>query len=162
MVKLILRSLVFYWRSHLSVLGGTALACGVLTGALLVGDSVDYSLRTVATARLGGIHYAMDTRGQFVQGDLAANMRDVLDTEIASALHLKGVAIHQDDLGEEREQVNKVEVYGVDSELREPVGSSASNSRGRLMSARTTATRCRPPTTGSMRSTATWSTPTAS
>ena len=69
MFRLALQSLRFYWRPNLGVFAGTLLASAVLTGALLVGDSVDYSLRRFATLRLGGVEQAIDTRSQFVRQD---------------------------------------------------------------------------------------------
>ena len=35
MISLLIRSLRFYWRSHIGVVAGVALASAVLTGALL-------------------------------------------------------------------------------------------------------------------------------
>jgi putative ABC transport system permease protein len=52
---LIFRSLVFHRRIHLAVALGVAAATAVLTGALLVGDSVRGSLRDLALDRLGEI-----------------------------------------------------------------------------------------------------------
>lgn len=51
----VLRSARHYWRGHLGLLFGTFLAATILTGSLLVGDSVRASLRRVAALRLGKI-----------------------------------------------------------------------------------------------------------
>ena len=51
--RLVLRGLVFYWRTNLAVVGGVATAVAVLAGALLVGDSVRGSLRDLVIERLG-------------------------------------------------------------------------------------------------------------
>jgi putative ABC transport system permease protein len=59
---LIKRSLRFHWRAHLGVVLGAAVGSAALIGALIVGDSVRESLRERALERLGGIHYAMDSR----------------------------------------------------------------------------------------------------
>lgn len=53
------RSLTHYWRIHLAVVLGAAVATSVLTGALLVGDSVEGSLRRLTLGRLGGVDYAI-------------------------------------------------------------------------------------------------------
>jgi putative ABC transport system permease protein len=42
---LVRRSLGHYWRTNLAVIAGVATAVAVLSGALLVGDSVRGSLR---------------------------------------------------------------------------------------------------------------------
>ena len=53
------RSLIYFWRIQLAVLLGAAVATAVLTGALLVGDSVRGSLRDLTLDRLGRIDYAL-------------------------------------------------------------------------------------------------------
>ena len=47
------RSLTYYWRTNLVVVLGVATAVAVLSGALLVGDSVRASLRDLVLQRLG-------------------------------------------------------------------------------------------------------------
>ena len=59
---LVARSLRFHWRSHLGVVLGTAVATTVLVGALVVGDSVRYSLRSLALRRLGSVAVALTGR----------------------------------------------------------------------------------------------------
>ncbi len=59
------RSLKHYWRMHLAVLLGAAAATAVLTGALLVGDSVRGSLRDLTRERLGKIEYALLSENSF-------------------------------------------------------------------------------------------------
>jgi ABC-type antimicrobial peptide transport system permease subunit len=132
MLSLIFKSLRFYWRTHLGVLAGALLASAVLTGGLLVGDSIDYSLRTFAEQRLGRIEYALNLRGQFVQQELASEMasrvpkrmrgaRSILPKSqafaIASVLQLPGMAIYQGNSSEDRKQINKVEILGVESDF---------------------------------------------
>lgn len=58
-VPLARRSLTFYWRTHVAVVLAVAVAGAVLTGALLVGDSMRASLREVALKRLSGVDYAL-------------------------------------------------------------------------------------------------------
>ncbi len=54
-LKLAIRSLLYHWRVNLSVALGVAAATAVLTGALVVGDSVRESLREMTVDRLGRI-----------------------------------------------------------------------------------------------------------
>ncbi|MFP6583346.1 MAG: FtsX-like permease family protein [Candidatus Hydrogenedentota bacterium] len=114
MLPLISRSLRYYWRTHLGVLAGTMLASAVLTGALLVGDSVDHSLRTFAMMRLGKIEHVTATRTQFFNQNLATAVDDALDAKVTSLLYLRGMAIYQGTSRDDRVQVNQVEVIGVD------------------------------------------------
>jgi ABC-type lipoprotein release transport system permease subunit len=57
--RLLLAGLRHYWRSHLAVALGTAIAAAVLAGALVVGDSVRASLRAMTLDRLGKVDFAM-------------------------------------------------------------------------------------------------------
>jgi putative ABC transport system permease protein len=50
---LLSRNLIYFWRTNLAVVLGVATAVAVLTGALLVGDSVRGSLRDLFVQRLG-------------------------------------------------------------------------------------------------------------
>lgn len=58
-IPLTRRSLAHYRRTHLAVVGGVAVAVAVLTGSLLVGDSVRGSLRRLALQRLGAAHWVI-------------------------------------------------------------------------------------------------------
>ncbi len=53
------RTLSHYWRINLAVIFAAAVATAVLTGALLVGDSVRGSLRDLTLDRLGDIDYVL-------------------------------------------------------------------------------------------------------
>lgn len=53
--RLVLRNLRYHWRGNLAVLLGVAVGSAVLTGALLVGDSLRGSLRARAERQLIGI-----------------------------------------------------------------------------------------------------------
>src|SRR5687768_12517751 len=53
--RFLCQSLGFHWRIHLAVALGVAAAGAVLTGALVVGDSVRGSLRRLTLDRLGKI-----------------------------------------------------------------------------------------------------------
>ncbi len=67
------RSLIYYWRVHLGLLLGTAVATTALTGALLVGDSMRGSLRDLALERLGQIDYAL-LAAHFFRSDLTTEL----------------------------------------------------------------------------------------
>ena len=49
----------YFWQIHLTVALCTAVATGVLAGALIVGDSVRGSLRSLTIERLGAIQHAL-------------------------------------------------------------------------------------------------------
>ena len=70
-VRLIIRSLFFYRKQQLAILAGTILSTAVLTGALIVGDSVKGSLKQMVDLRLGKTKFAIITGDRFVRSELA-------------------------------------------------------------------------------------------
>src|SRR5947209_9527036 len=57
--RLLLENLLYHWRGNLAVLLGVAVGTAVLTGALLVGDSLRGSLRAVTEEQLGWVDLAL-------------------------------------------------------------------------------------------------------
>jgi ABC-type antimicrobial peptide transport system permease subunit len=110
---LIARSLRFHWRSHLSVVLGAAVATAVLVGALVVGDSVRYSLRRTALARLGQTEVAMVAPDRFFRAALAKEMGDGSQAPAASLILVTGVAAREDGAA----RINHVQVLGVDEKF---------------------------------------------
>jgi len=108
--KLAKRSLVFYWRTNLGVLLAIMVSAAVLTGALVVGDSVRYSLRAMVNARLGKTQLALIPQNRFFSDGLADKLSKKLDTTIAPVLQLRGLIANSD--GSKRE--NRIELLGVD------------------------------------------------
>ncbi|MCF6284455.1 MAG: ABC transporter permease [Candidatus Hydrogenedentes bacterium] len=117
MIRLALNSLRHYAGMHLGVLLGVVLATAVLTGALLVGDSVDHSLSSFAQMRLGGTQHAITTRNQFFNQRLATALAEKLTIPTTGLLHLRGMAIHQGAESSDRTQINRVEVLGIGPEF---------------------------------------------
>jgi hypothetical protein len=87
MIRFILRSIVFYQRSHLVVMLAVAVSTAVIGGALIVGDSVRASLREMTLSRLGGISQILHSP-RFVREELADDLSrsglDVLKTSHAA------------------------------------------------------------------------------
>jgi ABC-type lipoprotein release transport system permease subunit len=112
--RLVLRGLSHYWRTNLAVVAGVAVAVTVLSGALIVGDSVRGSLRDLVVQRLGRTdlvvvsqdffrtHLADDLRGDETFG------RDFLD--LAPMVAVPGSATAQ----ESGRRAPRLQVYGVD------------------------------------------------
>jgi len=75
--QLLARSLVYYWRTNLAVALGVIAATAVITGALLVGDSVRDSLIAMSQARLGKIDAAI-LGGRFFRQALAEDLQQSL------------------------------------------------------------------------------------
>ena len=108
------RSLIHFWHIHLAVLLGAAVATAVLTGALLVGDSVRGSLRDLTLDRLGDIDYTMLSERFFREG-LATDLSASLATEerynhTVPAMLLSGTAVNADT----RARATRVQIQGID------------------------------------------------
>src|SRR5438093_8844760 len=104
---LVARSLRFHWRAHLGVLLGATVSTAILVGALAVGDSVRYSLRSLALARLGGIHLALSGQNRFFRTELAEALATELKAPVAPVIMLRGTA------ATEQRKVGRVQVVGV-------------------------------------------------
>jgi putative ABC transport system permease protein len=105
--RLIFRSLIHYWRTHLPVIAGIATAVAVMSGALMVGRSVRGSLKDLLFERIGNTE-AVITADRFFSEDLAVKMS--LHGSACPIVYLKGVLIHESS----RMRMHKVNVYGVD------------------------------------------------
>jgi putative ABC transport system permease protein len=73
-LRLAVQSAAFFWRAHLLLLITAALSAAILTGALLVGDSVRNSLTAMALERLGAMRYAVIGGDRFFRDDLAERL----------------------------------------------------------------------------------------
>jgi ABC-type lipoprotein release transport system permease subunit len=109
-IRYLLGSLRFHRRTLLGVVLGMAVAATVLIGALMVGDSVRYSLTRLTLSRLGGSDFVLVAPERFFRADLAGRLRAGSADRIAAVLLLNGVALAPE--GDRR--VNDVQVVGVD------------------------------------------------
>jgi len=82
----------------------------VLTGALVVGDSVRYSLKMMVTARLGRAQLAIAAQNRFFRAGLANELAAELNTTVAPLLQLRGLIANSN--GSKR--ANRIQVLGVD------------------------------------------------
>lgn len=107
-----LRSLTYFWRINLAVALGIAVATAVLTGALIVGDSVRGSLKDLSLSRLGKIDHALVSE-RFFRARLASDLKNALDDRFAAvvpAISLNGTAIHANA----RTRASRVQIQGID------------------------------------------------
>lgn len=111
---LLSRNLSYYWRSNLAVVFGVATAVAVLSGALLVGDSVRGSLRDLFIQRLGRTDHVVASMN-FFRERLADELQ--ADPQFAQAFSgacpiivLNGLVTDE----QSRRRASGVQVYGVD------------------------------------------------
>lgn len=104
--SLILRNLRYHARGNLAVLLGAMVGAAVLTGALLVGDSLRGSLRDRTDRQLGSIDAAL-VGPRFLRAEIA----DQLPGQTRGCILLQGT-VHAGTPEEER-RAGKVSVWGV-------------------------------------------------
>jgi ABC-type lipoprotein release transport system permease subunit len=102
--SLLVRNLLYHLRGNAAVFLGVALGSAVLTGALLVGDSLRGSLRSLALDQLGWVEHAL-TPGRFFRQERATAFAPA---KTAPAILLNGSAAAG------AESVGKVQIVGVD------------------------------------------------
>lgn len=110
-LKLVIKSLLHFWKRNLLLSLGFAISTAVLTGALIVGDSVKYSLNKIVEQRLGSVKMLMLSGDRFFTEDLTENLRQDLGSGVSGVLKVEGIAVA--DGG--RKHINNVHVLGVDS-----------------------------------------------
>lgn len=90
-----MRGLLYFWRAHLAVTLGAAVACAVLTGALIVGDSVRGSLAGLVLDRLGEVDQAVVSTS-FVRPGLARDLTEQApDLRAEPIILLRGSVTHR-------------------------------------------------------------------
>ena len=112
--QVVRRSLTYYWRTNLAVVVGVATAVAVLSGALLVGDSVRGSLRDLLLRRLGATDLVITSAGFFREAlavDVsAAELFMAHFTAAVPLIAVPGIVTQQDS----GRRAGRVVVYGVD------------------------------------------------
>jgi ABC-type antimicrobial peptide transport system permease subunit len=119
--RLLLQSILYYWRTNLSVLLGVVAGTAVIGGALIVGDSVRGSLRQMTFDRLGKIDHVVSSH-RFFREDLAAEIAAHPDFSsrfdgIAPALVMPGSLTRHDEKKDEIHRSNRVNVYGIGADM---------------------------------------------
>jgi ABC-type antimicrobial peptide transport system permease subunit len=109
-LHLIIRNIRFYARSWILVAAGVVLGTTVLTGALITGDSVKYSLEQKVTLRLGKTQYALASPDKFFRLALGREISDSLKYPVVPLLLSDGMAINPD----RKISLNRVNVIGAD------------------------------------------------
>lgn len=113
--NLIKRSLTHFWRTNLAVVFGVAIAVSVLTGALLVGDSVRASLKNIFLEKIGNTGFAISSSTSFFREELTTQIqKDELFqndfSAIAPMIIIEGAVVNE----ENSLRSAGVQIYGVD------------------------------------------------
>lgn len=122
---LVLRSLTHYWRTHLAVLLGVMAGTAVISGALLVGDSVRDSLKQMSLDRLGGIDHALHSP-RFFREALSDELHEAPEfaarfRSLAPLLIMNGALVRESADGSVQERAGGIRVYGVDERFADVI-----------------------------------------
>lgn len=101
----------------MSVALGAAVATSVLTGALVVGDSVRGSLRQITLERLGAIDHALVSE-RFLGAGVAADLATASGAQAVPAILLAGTAVH----AQSRARASRVQIVGAHPALANMLG----------------------------------------
>ncbi len=115
------RNLRFHARAHLVVFFGSMITCATLTGALLVGASLQESLLRLNQQRLGLIQQAM-VSSQFFESGLAERLaqQEIIRSHgvcVVPVLQLAGTVLARHGDGRLASYVRQVQVLGVPDEF---------------------------------------------
>ncbi|MCX6287157.1 MAG: ABC transporter permease [Bacteroidetes bacterium] len=108
--RLILLDFRYYRKVFLAILAGTLVSTAVLTGALILGDSVKYSLQHISSVRLGKIRYALHPDLRYFRQGLAGDMSLKTGSIVAPAMLSEGITVNP----ENNRRINRVQILGID------------------------------------------------
>src|SRR5450759_2170594 len=109
--KLILKSVWFYRKLNLTIILGIALSTTILVGALIIGDSVKYSLQQITVQRLGKTSQVITAGERLFRQQLASELAGKTGAKTSALLRANGFGVI--DGGELR--INQLAVWGIDS-----------------------------------------------
>ncbi len=110
-LQIVKRDLLFYRWNNLATVLLAMVCCAVLTGALLVGDSVRYSLLRLSRMRVGTVQFACSTGEGYFRQELAGELAESSGSVVAPVLALKGILESPDGTV----RVNQLNIYGIDT-----------------------------------------------
>ncbi len=109
-LRFVIRSFVHYLRYNLTVTAGVAISTAVLTGALIIGDSVRHSLEKTAFYRLGKTSFALTAGDRYFTTGFADKLQYDLNIPCIPILLTEGMAVQEGG----GKRVNNIQVIGVD------------------------------------------------
>ncbi|MCK5135919.1 MAG: ABC transporter permease [Bacteroidales bacterium] len=116
--RLILNNLVFYWKRNFLLSLGIAISAAVLTGALIVGNSVEYSLNRIVDRRLGEVSHVLKAGDRYFTRSLGEKVGAELDLPVSSILLLEGMGV----AGGGQKRINNIQIVGVDESFDRVAG----------------------------------------
>jgi putative ABC transport system permease protein len=111
--KLILKSIWFYRKLNLTIVLGIALSTAILVGALIIGDSVKFSLQQITVQRLGNTSQVITAGERLFQQQLSSEIATKSSAATTALLRANGFGV----IGGGELRINQLAVWGVDSTL---------------------------------------------
>ena len=116
--RLITRSFIHYLRGNLMASVGIAIATAVITGALIIGDSLSHSLETAVRMRLGNITHSVTAGERLFTKELANRFEKTSGVAVSAGLVAEGMAVAE---GGTR-RLNRIQVLGIDKNFGALIG----------------------------------------
>jgi hypothetical protein len=115
LTKYILRTIRHYLKLNFTIVLGIALSTAILVGALIIGDSVRYSLQQITVQRLGKTSQVITAGERLFGQQLAEKLAAKTQTQVAPVLRANGFGVING--GELR--INQLAVWGIDKAFGE-------------------------------------------
>src|SRR5690606_13189200 len=113
-LRYIYKSFKHYLKANMLVALGVSLCTMVLTGSVIIGDSVRHSLEQSVYYRLGEITHAVSVSERYFRKEIAREMEIANpEVQVAPVLLLEGVAV----AGGGQKRVTRVQVIGLDNDF---------------------------------------------
>ncbi|NJK85449.1 MAG: hypothetical protein HC906_05265 [Bacteroidales bacterium] len=109
--RFIIKSLVFYFQGNWLIACGIAISTIIITGSLLVGDSVKHSLEQTVYYRLGPVSQVISAGERLFTCHLGNQIEKNSGIATTSVLFIQGSAISP----EKSLRLNPIQVYGIDT-----------------------------------------------
>lgn len=113
LIKLVISSIIYYRKLNVVLVCGIAVTSTIITGSLLLGDSVRRSLLKIAQQRTGKVEWVLNTGSHFFNSSLTETLRKRLKTGVSSAIMLPGIATAHGG----RRRIANTTVIGVEPEF---------------------------------------------
>ncbi|MBN1698861.1 MAG: ABC transporter permease [Spirochaetales bacterium] len=110
MLSYIAQSIIGHRRTNLGIFAGAVFSTAVLLGAMIVGDSLRYSLKEHTKTRLGKTEYILMPGSRFIRTSLADELSKELHTPTAPAVRLSGIVSSPDGTL----RMGGVQIFGID------------------------------------------------
>ena len=107
----VLQSLRYYRKLNFAVVLGIALSTAILVGALVVGDSVRYTLQQIVAQRLGKTSRVITAGERLFSQQLATGIARQTGAETSALLRSNGFGV----IGGGDTRINQLAIWGVDS-----------------------------------------------